>query len=71
VAIHHDLLDQAEHLAAKEPRKPRQASLRRAVSATYYAIFHLLVNEAVVRFVKGPARTNCGTSSGGPSTTAR
>lgn len=53
MALHHDLLDQAEHLAAKEPNRPRQASLRRAVSATYYALFHLLVDEAVVRFVKG------------------
>jgi len=54
MTLHHDLLDQAEHLATKEPRKPRQSSLRRAVSATYYALFHLLVDEAVVRFVKGP-----------------
>ena len=41
-----DLLDQAGHLARKEPKKPRQASLRRAVSAAYYALFHLLVEEA-------------------------
>jgi uncharacterized protein (UPF0332 family) len=54
MAFHHDLLEQAEHLAAKERKKPKQASLRRAVSATYYALFHLLVDEAVRRFVKGP-----------------
>lgn len=44
MTIHHDLLDQAEHLATKEPRRPRQASLRRAVSSAYYALFHLLVD---------------------------
>jgi uncharacterized protein (UPF0332 family) len=43
LAFHHDLLEQAEHLAAREPKRPKQASLRRAVSAAYYALFHLLV----------------------------
>jgi hypothetical protein len=41
-----DLLDQAELLANKEPRKPRQASLRRAVSAAYYALFHLIIEDS-------------------------
>lgn len=45
VALHDDLLDQANHLALRERRKPKQASLRRAVSAAYYALFHLLVSE--------------------------
>ena len=40
-----DLLDQAAHLAARESKRPRQASLRRAVSAAYYALFHLLIAE--------------------------
>jgi hypothetical protein len=39
------LLDQAQHLALKEPKRPRQASLRRAVSSAYYALFHLLIEE--------------------------
>jgi uncharacterized protein (UPF0332 family) len=43
LALHHDLLEQAEHLAAREPKKPKQASLRRAVSTAYYALFHLLI----------------------------
>lgn len=34
----------------REPRKPRQASLRRAVSTAYYATFHLLTDEATRRF---------------------
>jgi hypothetical protein len=42
MALHDDLLEQADHLASREPKKPRQASLRRAVSAAYYALFHAL-----------------------------
>lgn len=41
-----DLLEQAQHLAALEQGRPRQASLRRAVSAAYYSLFHLVVDEA-------------------------
>lgn len=37
-----DLLEQARHLANREPKRPKQASLRRAVSTAYYALFHLL-----------------------------
>jgi len=43
VALEDDLLEQAKHLALRESKRPRQASLRRAVSAAYYALFHLLV----------------------------
>lgn len=43
----HDLLEQSRHLANREPRRPRQASLRRAVSTAYYALFHLLTAAAV------------------------
>lgn len=42
-----DLLEQATHLAHREPEVPKQASLRRAVSTAYYALFHLLIDEAV------------------------
>lgn len=41
-----DLLEQADHLATRENRRPRQASLRRAVSDAYYALFHALTFEA-------------------------
>ena len=54
MALHHDLLEQAANLARKEPKRPKQASLRRAVSAAYYGLFHLLVDAAVVQFIKGP-----------------
>ncbi|HXQ50908.1 MAG TPA: hypothetical protein VN802_07435 [Stellaceae bacterium] len=46
MALPEDLLAQAKHLASKEPKKPKQASLRRAISAAYYALFHLLVADA-------------------------
>ncbi|WP_428484096.1 hypothetical protein [Rhodopila sp.] len=49
MTLHHDLLDQALHLATRETKKPKQASLRRAVSAAYYALFHLLVADGAKR----------------------
>ncbi|MFO0796928.1 MAG: hypothetical protein U0804_05585 [Gemmataceae bacterium] len=53
-----DLLEQAEYLAGRETRRPRQASLRRAVSAAYYAVFHLLIHEACGRLVAGSGLRN-------------
>jgi len=46
MAIAEDLLEQAHHLVRRERTKPKQASLRPAVSAAYYALFHLLIKEA-------------------------
>jgi len=40
--MHRDLLGQARHLLDIDPRRPRQANLRRAVSTAYYAAFHCL-----------------------------
>src|SRR6266581_3475120 len=45
-----DLLEQAHDLAHKEPTNPKEASLRRAVSTAYYALFHLLIDEAVSKW---------------------
>lgn len=39
-------MEQAEHLASLNPKRPRQADLRRAISAAYYALFHFLIAEA-------------------------
>lgn len=39
-----DLLEIARNLAERERGKPRQASLRRAVSTAYYAVFHALAD---------------------------
>ncbi len=55
MSLHADLLGQARHLLRKEPRRPKQASLRRAVSAAYYALFHLLVHESSRRLISGTA----------------
>jgi hypothetical protein len=52
MALHHELLEQALHLATRESRRPRQASLRRAVSAAYYAVFHLLVADGAAMMTK-------------------
>ena len=56
MSLHADLLRQARLLALKEPRRPLQASLRRAISASYYALFHLLVDEATTRMFAGRER---------------
>ena len=56
MSLHADLLKQARQLAVREPRRPLQASLRRAVSASYYALFHLLVDEATRRMIAGRDR---------------
>src|SRR5579872_5069225 len=45
-----DLLEQAKHLANREKKRPRQASLRGAVSTAYYALFHLLIHEATLNW---------------------
>ncbi len=39
-----DFLETARDLATSSKRRPRQANLRRAVSTTYYALFHCLAN---------------------------
>jgi hypothetical protein len=54
MGIAHDLLGQANHLATYEGNNPTQASLRRAVSTAYYALFHLLVEEAAQRWQGSP-----------------
>lgn len=57
MTLHHDLIEQAQYLAYREPRKPRQASLRRAVSAAYYSLFHLLLHEATHLLFPGKPAT--------------
>ena len=60
MAFHEDLLRQALRLVHNEPRNPKQASLRRAVSAAYYALFHLLISEAVVNWNRVSLRAALG-----------
>ena len=47
------LLEQAERLIRPEAGRPRQADLRRAASACYYALFHRLIELACQRIVGG------------------
>ncbi len=44
--IGRDLLAQARMLARSERRRPKQATLRRAVSTAYYGLFHFLIEES-------------------------
>lgn len=46
MSLHDDLLDQAFQLATLDARRPKQVNLRRAVSACFYGLFHLLTAEA-------------------------
>ncbi len=49
-----DLLGQARMLARREPRRPKEASLRRSISASYYSLFHYLI-AACTRLTVGAA----------------
>jgi len=51
--LHYELLDQSEFLARLDPRRPKQANLRRSVSAAYYAVFHALAWEFARCFRSG------------------
>jgi hypothetical protein len=44
--MYRDLLAQAKNLATADVRKPKQANLRRAISAAYYGLFHFLVDQS-------------------------
>lgn len=50
-----DLLAQARYLVTHEKRRPKQVTLRRAISTAYYALFHLLTEAAARVFVTGTA----------------
>jgi hypothetical protein len=56
VRLPEGLLEQAQHLVKREPKRPKQASLRRAISAAYYALFHLLISEAVLNWRRAEDR---------------
>jgi uncharacterized protein (UPF0332 family) len=47
MGIAEDLLTLAGRLANPAPTEPEQASFRRSISTAYYALFHLLVQDAV------------------------
>lgn len=69
MAYHDELLSQAVHLVHLEPEN--QANLRRAVSAAYYAVFHLLIAEATANWNNAPLRAALGRAyDHGPMKTA-
>lgn len=60
MAYHNELLEQAFELVHKSPANPRQADLRRAVSAAYYAVFHLLISETIAHWSLDGSRNALG-----------
>lgn len=42
-----DLLEQAARLAKGKKGRPKEADLRRSISASYYAMFHFLIEDVV------------------------
>jgi hypothetical protein len=45
MSLAEELLEHARFLANLDPRTTSQANIRRAISAAYYAVFHLLAAE--------------------------
>lgn len=54
MGLAHDLLQLADDLLTYQGGNPSQASLRRSVSTAYYALFHLLVEDAAQRWQGSP-----------------
>lgn len=54
--LHHELLALARHILDITPETP--ATLRRAVSTAYYALFHLLIYEACLNWSRPEQRSN-------------
>ena len=50
------LLELAQDIANLHPGEANQASLRRAVSTAYYALFHLLISEATANWAHAELR---------------
>ena len=55
-----ELLELAQELADLHPETAHQASLRRAVSTAYYALFHLLISEATANWARPKLRAALG-----------
>jgi hypothetical protein len=60
MAFPDDLLELAQDLANLYPEGPHQASLRRAVSTAYYALFHLLISETTANWARPELRAILG-----------
>jgi hypothetical protein len=60
MAFPDDLLGVAQDTANLHPETTHQASLRRAVSTAYYALFHLLISEATANWSRPELRPMLG-----------
>jgi uncharacterized protein (UPF0332 family) len=60
MSLPYELLELANHLASLDIEAHRQASLRRAVSTAYYALFHLLVSETTLNWSRVEMRSALG-----------
>ena len=60
MAYHDDLLSQARDLIHRNRPNSTQADLRRAVSTSYYALFHLLVSETTRNWSRDSSRDSLG-----------
>ncbi|MFN0093402.1 MAG: hypothetical protein ACKVVT_01315 [Dehalococcoidia bacterium] len=49
MSLSDDLLAQANRLTKLDPRRPQQANLRRAISSSYYALFHEIAAAGAAR----------------------
>ncbi|SPF50055.1 conserved hypothetical protein [Candidatus Sulfopaludibacter sp. SbA4] len=56
MAFADELLDLARRIASLDGVNPQQASLRRAVSTAYYALFHLAIGEATANWSQSELR---------------
>jgi len=56
MAFADELLDLARRIAALDGENPQQASLRRAISTAYYALFHLVIGEATANWSQSELR---------------
>jgi len=59
MALANGLLELAQDIA-KLHANPRQASLRRAISTAYYALFHLLISQATLNWARPELRPALG-----------
>jgi uncharacterized protein (UPF0332 family) len=60
MVYHDDLLQLARQLANSNPQHLNQATLRRSVSTAYYALFHLLISEAIANWNRDSSRDALG-----------
>jgi hypothetical protein len=60
MAFPDDLLELAKDHANLHPESAHQASLRRAVSTAYYALFHLLISETTAKWARPELRAILG-----------